>query len=187
MNPSLSAMFVNLDSSYPGLFRLVFLCFYLAGFFSVIWGIYNFKNADSDRYQKGGVSSPVVGSMISILIGGVLCYMPTLLESVATTMFAQVSPPAGMMDYQTPTSIGGNSFVSLRTFCQLIGVYTFGRGWLSLRHVGVNGDNGRHTFYGAVVRIFAGISLVHIVEVLRILSASFGFHIISTWLDNFGG
>lgn len=186
MPTTISTMFQNLSSSYPALFQLVFIGFWLSGFIAVVWGVNNMRASTGGGY-RGDMSSAVKGSLVSILIGAGLMYMPTLLESVATSIFNGPSP-VGLMDYQTPDSTsGGTSYTALRTFLQLVGVYFFGRGWLTLRHVGVNGEGSGHSFYGGAVRIFAGICLVHIVDVLQMLALSLGLTAATAMMQKFGG
>lgn len=186
MSPNLASMFDQLSSSYSGLFKLLYICFWLAGLVFIAWGVNNFRVLSSDQYQRGGNSHPVTQSLISILIGGVLISLPEMLKSVAFTVFLNDSGAAGLLDYEVPPSSYLNTMISIRTFVQLFGIYMFGRGWMSLRQVGLHGDSHEHNFKSAVVRIFAGICLVHIVDFLKVLAATFGIQVISEWLVTFG-
>lgn len=186
MPPTIATMFTNLGSSFPGLYRLTYVGFWVAGLCCVVWGVNNLRQVTNDQYRSGG-SSAATGSLISILIGTVLLYLPTLLASVAATVFDTHAAPTGLTDYATPDQSGAGTYVALRTFIQLVGVYFFGRGWLSLRSVGINGESQSHTFYGGVVRIFAGIMLVHIVDSLKILAATFGLSAVTALMQEFGG
>lgn len=183
MNASLVTLFTNLEQSFPGFFRLAFAGFWLCGLAFFVWGINNVRYASEGRGDRGNVNA----SIVSILIGAVLMYMPTALESMATTVFATSAGPVGMMDYQTPDAAGGNVFVSVRTFLQLVGVYFFGRGLITMRHIGIKGEDGRHTFYGAVVRLVFGIALVHIIDTLQVISKTVGLGVVNTWLSNMNG
>lgn len=178
---TLSTMLTNLSSSYTGLFQLLFTGFWVAGLVCVIWGVNNFRHATEDH--RGGGPHPVTAALVSIMIGAVLCYLPTLLQSLAYTAFVNTTGPAGLVDYETPSS-SSTTFASLRTLWQLVGVYFFGRGWLTLRKIGIHGESSSATFYGATVRIFCGIAMVHVVDVLVILSNTFGFTSVSSWVQS---
>lgn len=180
MNQSIATAFSNMAGSFPGVITLIYGGFWLAGLVCVAWGVNNLRYA-TDHQRSGGTSAPTA-SLISIVVGAVLCYMPTMLASVAQSVFENTSP-AGLMDYEDISACSG-TYAGIRSFVQIVGIYFFGRGWLSLRHVGIHGDSSKHTFYGGVVRIFSGIALVHIIDTLVVLSNTLGLGVVQSWLTN---
>lgn len=186
MGATLTSIFDNLSSSYSGLFRLLYVLFNLMGVIAIVWGISNLRKGASDGYRSDGGAHYATQSLISILIGAVFVYMPELLKTVAYTVFLNGNGTVGLLDYQTPPNTYASTLISLRTFIQLFGLYMFGKGWWSLRHVGLYGQSQHHSFTSAVVRIFAGICLVHIIDFLKMLSISFGLAVIGAWLTELG-
>lgn len=183
--PSIEQFLNGLAPAFPALFKMFFAAFWLAGLIFIAWGINQLRQA-TDQHGRGNVS-PVTASAISIILGSVLCYMPTMLESVAITIFGNQAAPVGLMDYQTPGDSTGNVFIHLRTFLQMVGIYYFGNGWIMLRHVGIHGETNGRSFSGGVVKIIAGICLVHIVDTLKLLASSFGIPVLNQLLTNIGG
>lgn len=184
MNQTMSGVIDNLMQSYGGLISLLFLCFRLLGVIFIVWGVNNFRELASDRGRQSS-SHPVTQSLVSILVGAVLLALPKMIGDISATVFLGTGGN-NLMDYAEPTGIA-NSFFSIRLLLNLIGVYMFGKGWMTLRQIGVNGSDRDHSFKSAAVRIIAGTLLVHIVDFLKVMSVSLGLPIIDSWIRNFGG
>src|SRR5450830_841257 len=98
----LTAMLVSLTSSFGGLYRLLFASFWLLGTCFTAWGVFNLRKYadDNGRSEK----SLPMQSLVSFLFWAVFIYMPTMLNSLAVTVFgANSHNPAGLLDYQTPS------------------------------------------------------------------------------------
>lgn len=180
---TVATMFLNLAGQYPDLFDFVFTAFRFAGMVALIWGINHLRTVTDDHHR--GNASPATASLVSIVIGAIVISLPEMLEAVNHTTFAESASPMGLMDYERPSETK-NVLSSVHRFLQLVGVYYFGKGWLELRSVAINGETQQISYKGAAVRIFAGTALVNLIGSLKAISSTVGIPVLNTWLQQFG-
>lgn len=168
-NANLWTMLQHAAISYSPVMQLLMDLTFLFGVGSVIWGIHSLR-PNSHYLQNGGTTKGVAAA---ILIGSALTTVPGLLDMVTYTFFARGAEKY-VFAYDGNTSVSGDRLFAIKGLLQLFGVYTFIKGWWSLRGNAVHGHRSNVSVKGAVVRILAGAALVNISLLAAALSTTLG-------------
>lgn len=174
---SLDAALANLQTTFTSLTTLVAVVSYVVGVFLVFKGIgmYRiFANQTFGSAQRGEFAGPLV----AILVGVVLVYFPSTLDTSLITIFgsADVSPASDLMSYSSLQDSEKWQKLSeiVVKYMKLIGLIAFVRGWIILSKMSQSGTQPG-TMGKGLIHIIGGILLINIVDTVNLLGETFGF------------
>lgn len=165
----------NLEGSYPGLLGLLEAICYVGGLAIMIASLLRLSRLQQNE-TKGGI-------FVSMAIAVILIASPTMISSVAVTLFGSTDCSAGnfyqyMDKCQSRTS---SIYAPVLSFVQFYGFYSFVRGWFLVNRSAKPGapDPDGLKVKGASHILF-GVLCIHIKETLMVLGNTFGF----AWIQN---
>lgn len=165
-------MLTAFESSYPGIYEMIFTFVNVAGFVMVLGTILAMRNLAMQGQQK-----PSSLHVSTIGVGIALLALPSTLASVAATIFgneANMDP----MSYETAyTRHSGFSLSPVWHFVMLIGLIATIRGFFILRRVAGGSSRGDEGYGKAATHIFFGVACIHLQESLQVLAKTFGINI----------
>lgn len=165
----LAAMILNLGASLEGISNLIAAVTYILGVLLIAKGIFRLRVMADQRSQ---MHQPMElgGPLISLLIGGMLIWSNTLLDSMTQTMWGTTSP----LDY-TPSLTGDYIAVwdVILKIMQIIGFIAFIRGWYYLTRVGQQSQPGM--VGKGLTHIIGGTMAYHMGATINVLMTTFGF------------
>lgn len=141
----------------------------LIGVGMTLGGIFQLKKHAEQRGGAAGGGS-VVGPLVMLVCGGALCVLPSLLGTALLAFWGTSSP----LVYQGGPSGYDQLMPPVIMFVRIVGVGSFIRGIVLLSKSG-----GQHsqpgTFGKAIVHIFAGVLLIHILGTIDLLKQIMGW------------
>ncbi|MDQ2993511.1 MAG: hypothetical protein M3R00_00975 [Pseudomonadota bacterium] len=166
----INSMLANIAQSVPGVVQLTFGACYVVGVFEVMRAIYKLKRyaqGTSMMSQEASLAKPVV----TLFIGVGCIYLPTLMGSILTTLWATDS----VIAYPEATSdpwiaVTKPLILVLRAF----GLISIVRGWLQLAKMGGEGATQPGTVPKAVMHILGGICAWNIVGLWNVIQNTLG-------------
>lgn len=176
----LGTALANLTYAFEQLVNLVAAISYVMGIYFIFRGIAMYKIFATQSFasaQKGEVAGP----MVFMIVGAVLMYFPSTLDTSMQTIFgygsAEIKPASDMLAYSTLTASGENwraiSDILIK-YMKLIGFIAFLRGWTILSKMGHSGSQPGSVGKG-IVHVIAGVLLINIVDTVNLLAVTFGF------------
>lgn len=180
MNPTsfdLATAISNLSAAFGSIQSLIFAVSYVIGVALFVKGIMMFKIFATQSFasaQRGEVGAPLV----HILIGALLLYFPTTVDTSLSTVFGSntVGSASQLMAYQSLSGIQqwqGLADVII-DYTKLVGLIAFIRGWVLITKTGHHGG-GQATLGKGILHIVGGILLINIVDTFSILATTFGY------------
>lgn len=168
--PSALQMLQNLAASIPALQDLVASLAYLIGLSFVGNALYKLRMIGDYRHMMSQPTD-LKGPMGSLLIGVILLYLPSALDSVTYTLWNKAE---GLMAY-SPTT-GTPEFEEIVNvmfqIIRFVGLVAFIRGWMILAKLGDHSNQGG--IGKAVAHIFGGVMAYHIDATVYVVMATFG-------------
>lgn len=153
----------NLDKSYYPLLKLLVAASYVIGIFFVLAGFYRLKRYGQMRTMMAAQIN-VTGPLMLIFVGTLLFYFPALVNMSMVSVWGSTSI--------TPYPIGGPNWVNyirpIQHLVQLVGYFSFLRGWIMLSKIGKQGAQPG-IFGKAFMHILGGILAINIGGVVTIL------------------
>jgi len=173
----IGAMISNLAATASSLQQLVVACSYLIGVGLIVKGIMKFKSFGHGMNQQtppGEAFAP----LLSIIVGSILIYIPSILNTSLTTVFGTPTPGSASSLLSYSSAISSNAQWSrlgeiMINYFQLVGLVAFIRGWLILSKI--SNQSGQETVGKALTHIIGGIMLINLVGTIQMLAATFGF------------
>lgn len=169
----LVGMIMNLESSIQGVSAFVGAATYILGVILIAKGIFKLRVMADHRSQ---MFQPMEfgGPMVSIIVGGMLIWSNTLLDSMTQTLWGSTSP----LDYQPSFSGDFNAVWNvILDLMKVIGFIAFIRGWYYLTKMGQQGAQGM--IGKGLTHIVGGTLAYHMGPTLHVLMTTFGFDISS--------
>lgn len=174
--PNLDTALNNLSNSFDSLLQLVGGASFVIGVFLVVKGLMLYRSFGMHMASQG--KQEHAAALVAILVGAVLIYLPTTINTGLQTIFGTTSTNAAadMIGYSSiATTASWRKLMNvLQNYIQLIGYIAFVRGWLILSKLGHAGGQPGNMGKG-LTHIIAGIILVNIVASINILANTFGF------------
>ena len=165
-------------ASFPGLENLLNVCTALLGI--SLTGIAIFKFIEAVKYGNtapGGTH--LITPAMYLLCGTALLNFAASIDTFLETLYGTSTSVHNLPGYRASntrlTQQGQLMLKALIACLQLYGYFTFARGWLSMRRIGSGQNGSDELFKIVIVRLFAGIGLINIVETVNVISATFGF------------
>lgn len=140
----------------------------LIGVGMTLSGIFQLKKHAEQRGAGSGGS--VAGPLVMLVCGGALCILPALIGSALLAFWGTNSP----MVYQGGPSGYDQLMPPVIMFVRIVGVGSFIRGIVLLSKSGGH-QSQPGTFGKAIVHIFAGVLLVHILGTIDLLKQIMGW------------
>lgn len=171
LNPfnDLVGMIMNLGDSIAGISGFVKAATYILGVILIARGIFKLRIMADHRSQ---MFQPMEfgGPMISMIVGAMLIWSTTLLDSMTQTLWGSASP----LDYR-PSFTGDFNAVwdVILDIMKVIGFIAFVRGWFYLTQMGQQGAQG--VVGKGLTHIIGGTLAYHMGPTLHVLMTTFGF------------
>tara|TARA_R110002110_G_scaffold404606_1_gene623036 strand:+ start:40465 stop:41007 length:543 start_codon:yes stop_codon:yes gene_type:complete len=173
----LATAITNLSASFENLQRMIVAISYVIGVGMVVKGIMMYRvfaNQSMSSAQRGEFAGPLVW----IVIGVLLIWFPTTLDSTLLTIFADSTlGDSNELIAYLPTS-GADQWKSLSEvivkYVKLIGLIAFLRGWIILSKMGHSGAQPGSIGKGAI-HVIGGVLLINIVDTVQVLATTFGY------------
>lgn len=112
----------------------------------------------------------------SMVTGVLMMALPETISSVAMTLFGGDGVPSNPMAYWDPVQGGSGKLAPLLPLLQIVGLIAVIRGLVVFRTVGMYGNHskGNASVGRGLVLIIAGVMLVHMQNVLKMISGLTG-------------
>jgi intracellular multiplication protein IcmC len=166
----LAGMILSLGNSLAGISTLVAGVTYILGAILITKGIFRLRVMADQRSQ---MHQPMElgGPLISILIGGMLIWSNTLLDTMTQTLWGSTSP----LDY-SPNLTGDYMAVwdVILKIMKIVGFIAFVRGWYYLTRIGQHAQPGM--IGKGITHIIGGTLAYHMGATINVLMTTFGFN-----------
>ena len=137
----------------------------IAGIVLILTGVLKLKRYGQMRSQMS-TQMTLAGPLMYLICGSILLALPTMLPAIEAMVFASANDTL----YQGKLNIKGIIY-----FIRFLGLCAFIRGFIMLSRSGSGGQPG--SIGKALVFVFAGVMLMHIVTVSQLTEDFFGLHI----------
>lgn len=167
---SIATALENLSKSYPEIFQLITQFAYLSGIAFTIIAIFKLKSyAESSTMGSsgGGLKAP----MIYLIIGAIFLFLPTLMDSLMTTLWGY-SSVINPMSYVAVGSLSSATNIAVFGLIKIIGLISFIRGWFLLSQLANQPQPG--IVSKAIAHIIGGLLAMNIENTIDMLEATFG-------------
>lgn len=170
----------KLASSYNALVQLVVAVSYVTGLSLVARGLLMYKVFASQTLASAH-KGEFAGPLVFIVVGAVLIYFPSTLNTSLNTLFTGVdqnslNAASSMIGYQSLSQ--GEHWKEIADvvvkYIKLIGLIAFVRGWVILSKMGHSGSQPGSVGKG-IIHLVGGILLINIVDTFRILATTLGY------------
>lgn len=176
----LSAALTNLSHSFDMLVQLVVAISYVTGLSLVVRGLMMYKIFATQTLSSAH-KGEFAGPLVHIIVGAVLIYFPSTLNTTLNTLFVGVdqnslSTASQMIGYQSLANDAQWTQIAdvVVKYVKLVGLIAFVRGWIILSKLGHAGGQPGSMGKG-LIHIIGGILLINIVDTFRILAVTFGY------------
>lgn len=156
----------NLESSYSGIYGLIFGLSYFSGFLFFLLAIFMMKKASEDHRSEG--AAPIVWTLI---VAVMLISLPEAISMGANTVF---SSQKSILDYQDLENGNYGTLDPVFKFVQLIGVIAYVKGIFLCKKLGEQNHNSGENFNKAIVFLLVGILAIHIKDTLLFVGNTVG-------------
>lgn len=174
MNPngfSFLQVLENIAREVGGMATLVSAIAYVLGIFFVVAAIMLAKASAEPAARSDHRKSAWLWSLAAAAL---MLSLPTTIASVAVTMFGNGTTTDLTFAY---TAAPERKLAPLGPLLKLIGVIAVIRGIVVLRAVGMFGTRGNVTFPRGLTLVIAGVALVHMKNVLGLMSQLIGLNL----------
>ncbi len=166
----LAGIILTLGNSLEGVSTLIAAVTYILGVVLVAKGVFKLRMMADHRSQ---MMQPMElgGPLVSIIIGGMLIWSNTLLDSMTMTIWGSTSP----LDY-SPNFTGDfqEVWAVILKVMKIVGFIAFVRGWYYLTQIGQQGQQG--LVGKGLTHIIGGTLAYHMGATLNVLMTTFGFN-----------
>lgn len=176
-NFSLDAALQSIQAAFSSIKTLISVISYIIGVTFVVRGVMMYRafaNQTFGSAQRGELMAP----MISLLVGAILLYFPSTLNTSLNTIFgnSNISDVTQMIGYSSTSSTEKWQTISaiIVNYMELLGMVAFVRGWVLLAKMGHSGSQPGSVGKG-LIHIIGGILLMNIVQTVNILACTFGY------------
>lgn len=170
-------MYQNLLDTFVQLKRLLFAVSYVVGTFLVMRGIMMYRifaNQTFGSAQRGEMAGP----MVHILVGAVLIYFPSAIDTSLVTVFGSdnILTTESLFAYKAVSGVDRwNKIATLVVYyLHLIGIIAFFRGWIILSKMAHSGSQPGSVGKG-LTHIIGGILLINIVQAVNVIAVTLGY------------
>lgn len=167
----------NLSQAFTNIGLLIVAVSYVTGFFMFVKGVMMYRifaNQTFGSAQRGELAGPLV----LILVGSLLFYFPSTLDTSLLTIFGSTSISSSneLVAYQSLQ--GSEQWYRVADVCikyiKLVGYVAFVRGWIILSKMSNSGSQPGSVGKGAI-HVIGGILLINIVDTFNLLATTFGY------------
>lgn len=164
-------MLINFSMSYNALWQLATAFSYVLGFglaFKAIYYLRVYGEARTMMTSQGNLKTP----FMYLLISSFLIFLPTIYHVLLMTAFGTTS--TSPIDYSNVPA--GMSPMFIKAFygaIQLIGLFTFIRGWIMMIRV-ADQNNQPGTFGKAIMHVLGGLLAINVIGTKDVIFSSFG-------------
>lgn len=177
---NLDTMLDNLTSSFDSLVMLVVAVSYVTGLSLVVRGVMmyrQFANQTMASAQRGEIAGP----MVFIVVGAILIYFPSTLDTSLATLFGNVNSnnlkmASSMIGYQSLAQGAEWQRIAdvVVKYVQLVGLIAFVRGWIILSKMGHSGSQPGSVGKG-ITHIVGGVLLINVIDTFNVFATTFGY------------
>lgn len=176
----LSTALANLSTTFNSLVQVIVAVSYVTGIALVIRGVMMYRifaNQTFGSAQRGEIAGP----MVFIIVGAILVYFPSTLNTSLNTLFTGVdqnnlTEASEMIGYQSLAGVEHWQEIAdvVVKYVKLVGLIAFVRGWIILSKMGHSGSQPGSVGKG-IVHIVGGVLLINIVDTFRMLAVTLGY------------
>ncbi len=168
--PTASSVLENVASQIPSLMRLVTAIAYVIGMYLIFYGILKLKQYGEMRTQMMH-ERHLQGSIMLVVTGSMLLYLPTSVQVGLSTFWSQPSP----YGYLTQTSAWGDFLDDVFMVVQLFGTIAFIRGLVMLSHLSGQGHQGG--LGKGLTHVIGGLLCINIYQLIQVVMITMGVQI----------
>lgn len=163
-------MLLHLQSSLGPLYNLAMDSMYVVGIALALKGVYDLRIYGEARTMMSS-SNSVKGPLVTLFVAVMCIYAPSAFQTVMVTTFGY-SNVLAYSQFPSSSPLGTSAIIILQVV-QVIGAYTFLRGWILLART--SSSQGGHGVFGrAILHILGGVFAMNIVGTCNVISATFG-------------
>ena len=169
--PSLNEMLNHIHDQLPALWRFATGFCYVMGIGLAFKSIAQFK-AYADMRMMSAASPEFKKPILSLLLGAVLLYAPTMAKLSLNTFFNSPSPTA----YEPSPTLDPNFALMIQVagdIVEWVGFIAFIRGWMLLSYIGHSGSQP-DMFGKSMAYIFGGVCAMNIFGTWDIIKGTLG-------------
>jgi intracellular multiplication protein IcmC len=176
---SFDAMIANLTATADSFQRLVMAISFIMGIVLIARGLMMYR-AFGQHITQTSARGEIAGPMVFMVVGAMLVYLPSTLDSSLQTIFDTPLSGTGsakdMIGYGTISTFARWDELSsvIVKYLKLLGLIAFVRGWAILSKMGHQGSQPGMLGKG-ITHLVGGILLVNLVDTVNILAETFGF------------
>jgi len=174
---SLDMAIQNLSQSFGSIQKLIVAMSYVIGLGMTVKGVMMYRifaNQSMSSAQRGEFAGPLVW----IIIGCLLVYFPSTLDSSLSTVFgtSNLGDANELIAYSSISTVEKWQAISdvIIKYVKLVGLIAFVRGWVILSKMGHSGAQPGSISKG-VIHVIGGVLLINIVDTINILATTFGY------------
>jgi len=174
---SLDAAIINLGNAFGDLKHMMVALSYIIGLALIVRGLMMYKIFGTQTMASAN-KGEFAGPLVFILVGAILLYFPSTLDTSLATVFGTkaIKAPNELLSYKALDQV--EQWKQLSTviikYIYLIGLIAFIRGWVLLSKMGHSGAQPGQLGKG-IIHIVGGILLINIVATVNILATTFGY------------
>jgi hypothetical protein len=172
-----STMLGTFMQSFPGFEMLLNLGVALLGVCLTGMALFKFVELGKPGGHPGGVTW--VTPAMYLVSGAALWNFGSSVNVFLETLYGPSTSVSNLLGYSGSSSkMPPETKVMLTALIaciRLYGYFTFARAWMSVRKIGSGQNGSDEVFKGAVIRLFAGVALINIVQTTNWTSGTFGF------------
>lgn len=168
-----SAIVSNVMQSIPGLVTLLNVITSFLGVALTGYGVFKFI-----EYGKGEGHTKLITPFLLLFCGTALWNFNASIDTFLGTVFGSSSSTSNLLSYSPSANTTAKAKLWITMLIMLLRVYgyfTFMRAWLTISKIGSGQHANDELGKTAIVRLFAGIALINIVETVNVLSTTVGF------------
>lgn len=170
--PSLPELLTNIAEQMPYLWDMVTGAAYITGFFLVILGLHHLKRAGE---QHGGQGGGLKSALMSLVVGVILIFSPSSLESAVATFFGSNAP----LSYPSGSGAFYQLGAVLVAIIQFFGLVAFIRGLMHFHKLG-SGHAQPGTFGKGMTHLIGGVLCMNILGTASVIGSTLGITITPT-------
>jgi intracellular multiplication protein IcmC len=174
---SFEKMYENLTTAFSELRYLIYSISYVTGIALAARGVMMYRifaNQTFGSAQRGEMAGP----MVHIVVGAVLVYFPSAIDTSLTTLFgsSDILRAESLFAYESIEGVERWNKITLLIvrYLSLIGLIAFFRGWIILSKMAHSGSQPGSIGKG-ITHIIGGVLLINIVDTVNIIAATLGY------------
>lgn len=172
-----STMLGTFMQSFPGLETFLNLFVALAGLILTGMALFKFIELGKHGGNPGGITW--ITPAMYLVSGAALWNFGSSIDTFLETVYGPSTSVSNLLSYTGASSKMPQEtrlmMMALIACIRLYGYFTFAKAWISVRRIGSGQNGSDEVFKSAMIRLFAGVALINIVQTTNVVSSTFGF------------